>query len=174
MFADEQNPQKNLPSAPKKRSGVGVIIFRQDGKVLLGKRKGSHGANTWAFPGGHPEEGETFVECAKREVLEETGLALEYLIEGFVTEDFFPAISTQYQTHFVIAKHTDGTPKIKEPNKCEEWCWVTWKELCGLHTELFEPLQSLLQQGVDVKQIKSLFYENMLKQTPFCAGKLLM
>ena len=31
--------------------GVGVAVFHQ-GKVLLGKRKGAHGAGQWAFPGG--------------------------------------------------------------------------------------------------------------------------
>ncbi len=30
------------------------------------------------FPGGHLEEGETFNECLKREILEETGIILEY------------------------------------------------------------------------------------------------
>ncbi|MEK6841001.1 MAG: DNA mismatch repair protein MutT, partial [Nanoarchaeota archaeon] len=31
--------------------GVGVMIFK-NGKILLSKRKGSHGAGEYAFPGG--------------------------------------------------------------------------------------------------------------------------
>lgn len=38
------------------RIGVGVLIFR-DGKLLLGKRRGSHGAGDWSAPGGHLEFG---------------------------------------------------------------------------------------------------------------------
>ncbi len=34
--------------------GVGVMILK-DGKVLLTKRKGSHGAGMYSFPGGHLE-----------------------------------------------------------------------------------------------------------------------
>ncbi|MEO7108781.1 MAG: NUDIX domain-containing protein [Rhodoferax sp.] len=39
--------------------GIGVIIVRH-GLVLLGQRIGSHGAGTWALPGGHLE----FGDCA--------------------------------------------------------------------------------------------------------------
>lgn len=76
------------------RVGVGVFVFNKEGQVVLGRRKNSHGAGrlsllcvifvlwgcltillgTWAFPGGHLEFGESFEDCAAREVLEETGL----------------------------------------------------------------------------------------------------
>ncbi|WP_134596929.1 NUDIX domain-containing protein, partial [Pseudomonas aeruginosa] len=41
---------------PAPQVGVGVLILR-DGKVLLGRRKGSHGAGCWSAPGGHLELG---------------------------------------------------------------------------------------------------------------------
>ena len=53
--------------------GVAVIVTKDD-RVLLGKRKNSHGADTWAFPGGHLEFNESIADCAAREVFEETGL----------------------------------------------------------------------------------------------------
>ena len=56
--------------------GVGVAVF-QEGRILLGKRKGAHGDGEWGFPGGHLELGETVEECARRELFEETGMQVE-------------------------------------------------------------------------------------------------
>ncbi len=54
----------------------GCVIFAADGgwKILLTQNlKGGH----WSFPKGHIESGETQLQTAKREVLEETGLRVE-------------------------------------------------------------------------------------------------
>jgi len=52
--------------------GIAVLVMK-DGKLLLGRRKGSHGENEYASPGGHLEHMESFAACATREVMEETG-----------------------------------------------------------------------------------------------------
>jgi 8-oxo-dGTP diphosphatase len=55
---------------------LGVMIVK-DGKMLLGKRKGKHVPGVYAWPGGRMELDESFEECAKREVMEETGMEIE-------------------------------------------------------------------------------------------------
>ena len=62
-------------SENRPKVGLGVMVVK-DGKVLLGKRKGSHGQGEYAWPGGHMEYMESFEECAKREVKEETGIEI--------------------------------------------------------------------------------------------------
>ena len=55
-------------------------MILKNGKVLLSKRKGSHGEGEFAFPGGHLEYMEGFADCARREVQEEYGIKTERTI----------------------------------------------------------------------------------------------
>ena len=105
----------------KPLAGVGVMIFK-DGKVLLGKRKGSFGAGEYAFPGGHLEYMESFIECAKRETKEESGIEIENVKFGHLgnLKEYAPK-------HFIqvgmVADWKSGEPKIMESNKCDGWGW---------------------------------------------------
>jgi 8-oxo-dGTP diphosphatase len=131
----------NTASLP--RLGVGVIIVRER-LVLLGRRKGSHGAGTWALPGGHLEFGESVEDCARRETAEETGLRLKMIRLGPYTNDLMPSEGKHYVTVFVQASVEPGEPQVLEPEKCEGWSWFRWSEL---PENLFLPLKNLLKQG---------------------------
>ncbi len=125
------------------RVGVGVLVVRA-GRVLLGQRLGSHGAGSWAPPGGHLEFGESAERCARRELLEETGLTLGALHPAPYTVDAFPEIGRHYVTLFVVATDAVGEPERREPTKCAGWAWFDWS---ALPTPLFAPLASLRAQG---------------------------
>lgn len=56
------------------RFGVGVIVRREDGAILLERRAD---CGMWGLPGGGIEPGESVEASALREVLEETGLKVE-------------------------------------------------------------------------------------------------
>lgn len=47
---------------------------RADGKILLGRKKRGFGVRKWNGFGGKIEKGENFLDCAVRELREETGL----------------------------------------------------------------------------------------------------
>jgi 8-oxo-dGTP diphosphatase len=130
-------------SSPQTRVGVGVIVYR-DGHVLLGLRRGSHGAGTWALPGGHLEFGEGVESCARRELLEETGLTLAGVQQASFTVDDFPHDGKHYVTLFVEALGVVGEPANLEPDKCLGWSWFAWD---ALPAPLFAPLASLYAQG---------------------------
>ena len=123
--------------------GVAVIVINK-GKILLGKRKNSHGEGTWAFPGGHLEYKETIEECARREVYEETGIQIKNLRYGPYTNDIFETEGKHYVTLFVLADYDSGDPEVKEPNKCEQWRWQPWPPEVKPH---FLPIRNLLKQN---------------------------
>ncbi|KGR36014.1 ADP-ribose pyrophosphatase MutT [Vibrio campbellii] len=124
------------------RVGVATIILR-DGAILLGERIGSHGANTWATPSGHLELGESIEDCAKREVLEETGLIVDSIEKFTFTNDIFEKEGKHYVTLFVVASSASGEPQVTEPDKCKQWKWC---RLDDLPEPLFLPLINLLKE----------------------------
>ncbi len=127
---------------PHPRIGVAVIVIKS-GQVLLGKRKGAHGEGTWAFPGGHLRFGETVEACARREVMEETGLSIEDLKLGPYTNDLFSKEKKHYITLYVTARYAKGQLEIREPDKCESWEWFDWDRLPTPRFLSLENLRSL-------------------------------
>ncbi len=123
------------------RVGVGVCV-EQEGRVLLGKRKGAHGSGEWAFPGGHLEFGESVEECAIRELAEETGLEALELQLGPWTNDIFDD-TRHYITLFAFVGQFEGELQVLEPHKCEGWQWFEWD---ALPSPLFPSVRSFLQK----------------------------
>lgn len=109
---------------PLPRVGVAVLLLRE-GKLLLGQRVGTHGSGTWAPPGGYLEFGESLEACARREVLEETGLTLENPRLGPYTNTLFEAEGKHSVTLFLLADCPEslGNPERCEPEKCLDWSW---------------------------------------------------
>jgi len=105
--------------------GVGVLIFNDEGQLLLGKRKGSHGEGEYSVPGGWVEYGETLKATAVRELKEEVDL--------YVTEEELHFLKFEESFEY-MPKHIINfgfkliytgrrQPKLLEPEKCEGWGW---------------------------------------------------
>ncbi len=123
--------------------GVGVIVIKED-KVLLGKRKNTHGEGTWSFPGGHLKFNEGVEDCARREVWEEVGISIMNLRYATFTNDIFHQEGKHYVTLFVVCNYQSGEVSVREPHKCEKWDWFEWDDL---PQPLFLPIQNLLKQN---------------------------
>ena len=123
--------------------GVGVIIIK-DSKVVLLQRKNAHGEGTWCFPGGHLEPRESWEDCAKREVLEETGMNIKNIRFAGVTNDIFEEEGKHYITIFMLSDWESGEAEITEPEKCTDIEWFDWN---NFPQPLFIPTQNLLGQS---------------------------
>jgi hypothetical protein len=66
--------------------------------------------DVWALPGGHLEHGESFEQCAERELLEETGLQIEHA-------HFVWACNTVFESnHHYVTIFVQGTPVDVRPS----------------------------------------------------------
>jgi 8-oxo-dGTP diphosphatase len=135
------------------RVGTGIIVVREmqvpgcenlyGGRMLVGRRKGSHAAGLVSFPGGHLDFGETWEECGEREKNEECGekmkIKFRRTVDGrldwFVTNDVMPQYDKHYITIFMVADWIEGEPENMEPEKCDGWEWITFSELKQLVTD---------------------------------------
>jgi 8-oxo-dGTP diphosphatase len=112
-----------------------------EGEVLLGRRKGAHGAGMWSLPGGRIEVGEDPKKTAEREVLEETGLYVD-VSPAIVPYNNTMAGGEPWLTLFFTVWVENAEPKVMEPDKCEEWAWFPGYELPG---PLFEPFEEFVK-----------------------------
>ena len=120
-------------------------VMVNDGKVLLVRRGGIPGAGLLALPGGFVEPGERLLDCAIREMHEETGLGfttpyLEKFLTGQHVRDF-PGRSLRGRViSHVFCFHLDTRepPPIRGGDDASEALWVSISELPGLEDSFFE------------------------------------
>ena len=132
-----------------KRVGVGFgVMMMRNGKILLGKRhddpeKASselNGAGTWTMPGGKMDFGETFEDGAKREVLEETGIAINTLQVICINQDMVK--TAHFVTIGLFSDDFSGEPQVMEPDEITEWRWFS---IDNLPTPMYFPSAKLLE-----------------------------
>ena len=103
-------------------------MILRDGKVLLGERRGSHGAGEFAFPGGLLEYGESFEEGARRETREETGLEITN-VRHLLTANVLAYPPRHHVLVGVVADAAAGDARTCEPDRNAGWLWYTPDEL---------------------------------------------
>ena len=105
-----------------------LCYIEKDGKYLMLhriKKENDVNRDKWIGVGGRFEEGESPEECAKREILEETGLTVNNLFyKGIVTFDCPP-----YETDYMHLFTSDDF--VGELKECDEGVleWVNKEEL---------------------------------------------
>ena len=72
------NKNKELPL----RIGVGIILLNKQNNIFVGKRK-DNPKNFWQMPQGGVDENENFLDAAKRELKEETGIKSVQFLKEF-------------------------------------------------------------------------------------------
>jgi len=115
--------------------GVGAIIFNSENRVFLAKR-GAGARNEqfkWEFPGGGVEFGELLQDAVKREVKEEYDLDIEVEQLLDVVDHLLPEEKQHWVSPTFLCRYKSGSPRIMEPDKCEEIGWFDLDKLPESH-----------------------------------------
>ncbi|CAD5258770.1 MULTISPECIES: nucleotide triphosphate diphosphatase NUDT15 [Halomonadaceae] len=121
--------------------GVGAILVRPDGSVLLGYRDKPGESPSWCLPGGHVDAGESFEMAAVREIAEETGISeLQRVKILAITQHLSSSVSTVTGAVLVTVKQ-DAEAALLEPEVFTQWRWFSSG---ALPSPLFAASQAVL------------------------------
>jgi phosphoglycolate phosphatase-like HAD superfamily hydrolase/ADP-ribose pyrophosphatase YjhB (NUDIX family) len=121
---------------------VGGLIFNTRGQVLMIRTH--KWSNLWGIPGGKTEYGETSEAALRREIQEETGLAVED-VRFVLVQDCIRSREFHREAHFVLLNYTCrclGESEVRLNDEALEFRWVTPQE--ALKLRLNEPTRVLL------------------------------
>ncbi len=113
---------------------VGALIFDPAGRLFL--MRSHKWGGRYVVPGGHVELGETLEAALRREVAEETGLAIRDITFVCMQEFIFDPVFWR-PGHFIFfdyACRTDAT-EVRLNDEAEDYAWVTVDEALRLPVE---------------------------------------
>jgi len=124
------------------RIGVGIILLNHENKVFVGKRI-DNPKNSWQMPQGGVDQNENFLQAAKRELEEETGIKSVELVKelnewlgydlpenllGKVLEGKYRGQKQKWFIMKFVGKDNEINVKTKNPEFLD-WKWIEVSKL---------------------------------------------
>jgi ADP-ribose pyrophosphatase YjhB (NUDIX family) len=116
---------------------VGAVIERPDGKILLVRTHKWH--DTLGVPGGKIEYGETQEAALKREILEETGLAVD-AVRFVLVQEAIDSPEFYRPSHMILLNYAcrvTDTEQLLLNDEAEAFSWATPSEALTLDLNSF-------------------------------------
>ena len=121
---------------------VGGLVARDDGRVLMVRT--AKWSGLWGIPGGKIEWGEPSEQALRRELMEETGLAVRD-IRFVMVQDAISPPEFYKDAHFLLLNYTcrvEGPAEVTLNEESQEFRWATPSEARAL--ALNQPTRVLL------------------------------
>ena len=152
------NNNKQLPL----RIGVGIILLNHENKVFVGKRI-DNPKNFWQMPQGGVDQDENFLQAAKRELEEETGIKSVELVKelsgwlgydlpknllGKVLEGKYRGQKQKWFIMKFIGKENEINVKTKNPEFLD-WKWIGVSKLPSIAVSFKVDLYKKLKEKLN-------------------------
>ena len=173
FLREEDAQKKEITDKRRPEAVVGPLIYNEKSEILL--IKNSKFGDFWTIPGGHIKLDESAEEALRREIREETGLA----IKNIEPISFGEAINPKFfykKKHFIylsyLAELAGG--EIKSSPEMTQYLWVAPEKIAGLKiTDSVKPLIEYYLERIknngetwEDKYLRALAdYQNLVKQT---------
>jgi phosphoglycolate phosphatase len=133
-----------VPLFSRPISTVGALVFNRAGQVLMVRTQ--KWSNLWGIPGGKIKFGETSLKALRRELKEETNLAVAD-IRFVLVQDCIHSKEFHRDAHFILLNYTcrvRGKGAVRLNDEAQEFRWLSMDE--ALSIELNQPTRVLLQE----------------------------
>ncbi len=104
----------------------GAVVYREIGGeiryLVIKNKRSAH----WSFPKGHVEQGETYEQTAKREVLEEAGIHIK-IVPGFREASNYMIQNRAEKTVMIFVAGTRDTNTVIQESEIEDYSWLTYE-----------------------------------------------
>jgi len=152
------NNNKQLPL----RTGVGIILLNHENKIFVGKRI-DNPKNFWQMPQGGVNQNENFLQAAKRELEEETGIKSVELVKelnewlgydlpenllGKVLEGKYRGQKQKWFIMKFVGKDNEINVKTKNPEFLD-WKWIGVSELPSIAVSFKVDLYKKLKEELN-------------------------
>ena len=152
------NNNKQLPL----RIGVGIILLNHENKVFVGKRI-DNPKNFWQMPQGGINQNENFLQAAKRELEEETGIKSVELVKelnewlgydlpenllGKVLEGKYRGQKQKWFIMKFVGKDNEINVKTKNPEFLD-WKWIEASKLPSIAVSFKVDLYKKLKEELN-------------------------
>jgi bifunctional NMN adenylyltransferase/nudix hydrolase len=144
----------------------GDAVVECQGHVLLIRRKYAPGAGAWALPGGFKNRDESFLDCAVRELQEETNIRVpvKVLRGSIVKTELFDSPSRSFgiprntlAVYFRISANPDGSlPRANGADDAAECKWFPLTQVLNT-LELYDDHAAIISKVTGVVPMPAFF-----------------